>query len=393
MAQRNINHSRQIKILYKEIERKNQELNKLNDLKNEFVSTVSHELRTPLAIIREATSQVLDESLGKVNQKQKRFLSISLDGIDRLGRIVDDLLDISKIEAGKLTIRRELVDIVKLARESQSHFLSQAKEKGLGLELRCSSEQTEVYVDKDRITQVFTNLLSNALKFTDQGCIEIILSANERFVECSVQDTGKGISQEDLRRVFSKFEQFNREFGPGEKGTGLGLAISKGIVEAHEGKIRAQSELGLGTKFTFTLPKFTPRQLFKEQITRNAKEAIRQGTVFSVVVFNIQSFEKLKKNIGSQRLDSILGSLECIVKQNLRRRADVALKDEKAIFLLLPDTGKENVLLVAKRMQQIMENHLTKQKLQEKIILEFKTAVFPEDGSNTQELLAELKIS
>ncbi len=409
ITQENMAGGSEIKALYQEIERKDQELSKLNDLKNEFVSTVSHELRTPLAIIREATSQVLDQTLGKINPKQKRFLAISLDGIDRLGRIVDDLLDISKIEAGKLALRRELTDIVKLAKEVQSNFLNQARGKGLALKLQCSSSRIEMYIDRDRITQVFTNLLSNALKFTEQGYIEMIISENEHVVECCVLDTGKGISQEDLPRVFSKFEQFNREFGPGEKGTGLGLAISKGIVETHQGSIRVESaptfsnkfeevgvptphekadvgKSGRGAQFIFTLPKVTSRQLFKEQITRNIKEAIKQESSLAVIVFEVKNFETLEKKLR-KRLDSILEGLEFIVKQNLRRRADVAMKDKRRVLLLLPDTDKENAPLVAGRMQKAMNSYLIKQKLRRQVAMDCKIVVFPEDGHKAEELL------
>lgn len=388
----------------KDLARENQELSKLNDLKNEFVSTVSHELRTPLAIIREATSQVLDQTLGRINIKQKRFLSISLDGIDRLGRIVDDLLDISKIEAGKFTLRRELIDIVRLAREVQSHFLRQAKEKGLELKLRPSLEHIEMYIDKDRITQVFTNLLSNALKFTEKGRIEMSITENEHFVECAVADTGRGISKEDLERVFSKFEQFNREFGPGEKGTGLGLAISKGIVELHQGMIRVESagalsdqfmesgESGAGARFIFTLPKFSSRQLFKEQIAQNIREAVKQETSAAVIAFEIKNFEAAREKLA-RRMDSVLEGLEFVVKQNLRRRADVAMKDERGVLLLLPDTDKENAPLVAGRMQKTMNSYLIKQKLQKQIIIDCKTAVFPEDGNTLEDLLMKIGIS
>lgn len=386
MDQQNIESLESREDLKREIERKDQELSRLNDLKNEFVSTVSHELRTPLAIIREATSQVLDQTLGKINTKQKRFLAISLDGIDRLGRIVDDLLDISKIEAGKLTLRRELTDIVKLAKEVQSNFLNQARGKGLALKLRSSSDRIEMYIDRDRITQVFTNLLSNALKFTDQGFIEMIIAENEHVVECCVLDTGRGISKEDLGRVFSKFEQFNREFGPGEKGTGLGLAISKGIVETHQGSIRVESAPGRGAQFIFTLPKVTSQQLFKEQIVRNIKEAVKQESSLAVIVFEVKNFETLEKKLR-KRLDSILEELEFIVKQNLRRRADVAMKDKRRVLLLLPDTNKENAPLVAGRMRKAMNTYLIKQKLRRQVAMDCKIVVFPEGGHKAEELL------
>ena len=112
-----------------------------------------------------------------------------------------------------------------------------------------------MYADKDRIIQVFTNLVGNALKFTKQGRIEISVVDRTDVVECGVYDTGPGITKEDLPLIFSKFQQFSRIAGSGEKGTGLGLSITKGIIELHKGKIWVESEVGQGSKFTFTLPK------------------------------------------------------------------------------------------------------------------------------------------
>ena len=231
------------------------ERKRLEELKDEFISAVSHEMRTPLAIIREGVSQVLDGILGEVNRDQRQFLRIVLNGIDRLGRIINELLDISKIEAGKLELRREWVDLVALAKEVNSGFGLVLQKKGLVMRENFSQDKVEVSADKDKLTQVLMNLINNALKFTEQGAIEISIADGDPYVECSVSDTGRGIAQEDLPKCFSKFQQFQREPGPGEKGTGLGLAICKGIVELHKGKITVESQLGKGSKFTFILPK------------------------------------------------------------------------------------------------------------------------------------------
>lgn len=228
---------------------------KTEDFKNEFISTVSHELRTPLTVIKEGVSQVAEGLLGGVNEEQGRFLAIALESIERLGRIVDDLLDISKIEAGKLQLKKTPTDLVSLVKGISLAYAYQAKAKRLEIRARLPPAPVEACVDKDKLTQVWINLISNSLKFTEKGRIEIWVADKGETVECGISDTGMGIAQEDLPRVFGKFQQFGRPAGPGQKGTGLGLAICKGIVELHQGQITVASRLGEGTEVKFVLPK------------------------------------------------------------------------------------------------------------------------------------------
>ena len=266
-------------IAKKEMEKANRELRKLDELKSDFVSMVSHELRSPLTVTREAISQVLDGVCGETNKEQKKFLFMSIEGIDRLSRLIEDLLDISKIEAHKMQLKRELTDIVSLAKEVSSSFAFAFQSKELEAKYNFPRDKIELYVDKDRIIQIFVNLMSNALKFTPAGSIEISIVDKENVVECSVSDTGIGISAEDLPKIFRKFDQFSREFESAEKGTGLGLAICKGTIELHGGKIWAESKLFQGTKISFTLPKYSSRELFKEYVTNGLAEAIQRRRV------------------------------------------------------------------------------------------------------------------
>lgn len=244
-----------IRILYKELEKKNEELKKLDQLKSDFVSTVSHELRTPMTIVKESISQVLDGVLGQIKEDQKRVLSIALSHIDRLRRLVNDLLDISKLEAGKVVLNHEVVNLRDLLNEIEGGFQYKVKHKGLELKSEFLGESFEAFIDRDKITQIYTNLIGNSIKFTTEGGVLLTVKEEDGVLECSVKDTGKGIAEEDLPLVFEKFRQFSREAGPGEKGTGLGLAISKALVELHHGKIWVESSLGKGTRVTFTLPK------------------------------------------------------------------------------------------------------------------------------------------
>ena len=232
------------------------QLKELGELKSGFVAQMSHELRTPLAIIREGISQVLDGICGQANEKQRGTLSIVLRNIDRLGRLIEDLLDISRIETGKLGVWKEPFDLVDLVQEVSRAFLPKAQEKGLEMKARFPRQKVQVHADREKIFQIFSNLLANAVKFTQKGSIEICIEDSAEAVACSVSDTGPGIAQENIPRLFNKFEQLHESTGAtGERGTGLGLAICKGIVDLHGGKIWVESTLPQGARFIFTLPK------------------------------------------------------------------------------------------------------------------------------------------
>jgi signal transduction histidine kinase len=253
-----------IKFFYREIDQKNKELQKLDKLKTDFINTASHELRTPLTVIKEGISQILDGIHGQISPGQKKFLTICFKNIDRLRHLVDEMLDIAKIEAGKLELKKEWIDLVDLVKEVNALFRLKVENNGLELKDNFCSPKAMAYVDKNSIIRVFNNLIGNAIKFTDKGYIEILVRDNPDYVECCVIDTGKGISEEDSSRVFGKFEQFGDHQRTKEKGTGLGLNICKKIIELHHGEIWMESVLGKGSKFTFKLPKNAGQ---KRQIT------------------------------------------------------------------------------------------------------------------------------
>jgi PAS domain S-box-containing protein len=246
------------KKMTEELKQKNIALEKLDQLKSDFVSIVSHELRTPLSITKEGISLVLDEVTGSVNPRQSKILTASRNNIDRLARIINSLLDISKIESGKTELKKKAVDMGGLIRNIVLSFENLAKEKHLEIRADLPKGQSlNLYVDEDRVMQVFTNLIGNSLKFTEKGHINISLVQREDEMEFTVSDTGIGIAAEDLPKIFTKFLQFGRTPGAGEKGTGLGLSIAKGLVELHGGRIWVESEVGKGSKFIFTLPKLS----------------------------------------------------------------------------------------------------------------------------------------
>jgi len=237
-------------------ERANQRLKAMYEVQREFTSTVSHELRTPLASIKTAIDLVVKKTLGKINPEQEEVLLRAKKNVDRLKRLIDDILDLTKMESGKLKMsfmKNDLHQSIKEVVEAQKDF---AKTRGLYIKTSLDFFVPNISFDSDRIMQVLNNLVNNALKFTKQGGITIKTTNkyNDDYILVSVIDTGKGIAEENLSKLFQKFHQVESAEDNEEGGTGLGLAISKEIITIHGGKIWVESKLDKGTTFHFTLP-------------------------------------------------------------------------------------------------------------------------------------------
>ncbi|MCF7916371.1 MAG: PAS domain S-box protein [Candidatus Omnitrophica bacterium] len=231
-----------------------EELEKAIKMKSDFLSTVSHELRTPLAAIKEGINIVYDQSAGKINKEQKEFLTISKRNVDRLARLINDVLDIQKLESGKAEFNFNKQDINNIIKEVFEMMKPHAAKKQLQLKLNLDSNIPKIKVDRDKVIQVITNLMSNAIKFTEQGGITVKSLLEQNAIKVVVSDTGPGIKKEDLPKLFKTFQQLQTGKGRKTGGTGLGLAICKDIIGKHRGKIWVESELGKGSKFIFLLP-------------------------------------------------------------------------------------------------------------------------------------------
>jgi signal transduction histidine kinase len=228
------------------------QLRQQEEMKKGVISTVSHQLKTPLTSIRMAIHLLLEEKIGTLTEKQVELLVAAREDSDRLHSILNNLLDISRIEYGKAQIEFRAVPPHSMISEAVEPFRRAAQDQGVSLTVEIPGDLPEVQADTTRINHVFGNLLSNALKYTPPGG-KIILSAkaDEERVKFSVSDTGRGIPSKYLPRIF---EQFFRVPDQGaETGAGLGLAIVKEIVEAHGGTVDVESQEGKGATFTFTL--------------------------------------------------------------------------------------------------------------------------------------------
>jgi PAS domain S-box-containing protein len=242
-----------------EKKRYEQRLKELDKLKSDFVSNVSHELRTPLTAIKGSVDNMLDGLTGDLNEKQSRYLVRIKSNADRLARLINDLLDLSRIEAG-IKLKRTNLGLVAIAREIAESLKPLAAEKLISLEIECGDNSVTAWADPDRISEVLMNLLGNAIKFSPaHGTVTLSIERNgDHWAKVSVADTGPGIPSDEAKRIFDKFYQVSQPERQKAMGTGLGLSIAKTLVELHGGKIWLESEAGRGSTFFFTLPAEQP---------------------------------------------------------------------------------------------------------------------------------------
>jgi signal transduction histidine kinase len=234
----------------------NDRLKQLDRLKSDFVSNVSHELRTPLTAIKGSVDLLLRGVPGVLNEKQTHYLARVRSNTQHLAGLINDLLDLSKIEAGKMELKATRVSLGGLIHEVVETLRPIAAEKLIHLEAATPEPSNLVWADREKVTQILMNLLGNAIKFSPpQGRVTVSTIANgKEWVQVSVEDTGPGVPTEQREKIFEKFYQVTGDGRQKPKGTGLGLAISKSLVELHGGKIWVESHLSRGSTFTFTLP-------------------------------------------------------------------------------------------------------------------------------------------
>ena len=259
--------------LYEEISITNKKLEKLEKLKSEFVSIVSHELRTPLTPINNSLEIVLSNQAGEISSEARNFISMAKRNIQRLSGIIEDLLDLSRIETGRLDFRYKNINITPSLELLMKTFLQTASEKNIKISLDIKQNLPEIYADTRRIEQIFTNLVSNSLKFTsDNGSIDITADVVDcceidynklvapktkqrgKYIKISVKDSGIGMKDEDIPKIFDKFSQIETSLNRNKGGVGLGLTITKQLIDSHLGLIEVASKEQAGSSFVVYLP-------------------------------------------------------------------------------------------------------------------------------------------
>lgn len=237
-----------------ELEEANRQLQYLSNMKSELVSVVSHELRTPLTSIK-SFAGILRDDIEQIDiDTQKHYLSIINEESDRLGRLINDLLDLQKMDSGKAHWKDKQIDLVEVLEKSVEFFESLYRDKKLGLQLSVGQKPCLVCLDADRIRQLVDNLLSNALKFTEEGQVVVEMATTASEVKMTVTDSGIGIPADEIEKVFESFHQVDSSDIRKTRGSGLGLAICREIVKHYQGRIWVDSTLGVGSRFNIVLP-------------------------------------------------------------------------------------------------------------------------------------------
>jgi len=384
--------------------RANKELVNLSQMKTEFISIASHELRTPLTSIKNAIDILSSQKAGELNEKQKQFIEMAARNIGRLAILINDLLDIAKLDAGKIKLDLAELDSASIFQKVVETFKPQADAKSQTLEIDYDglNDVPTVYADYAKIEQVLDNLVSNALKFTQEGG-KVILSAraisdfdsairNPQFaVEISVTDNGPGLSPDDQTRVFEKFYQAGNTLNDKSKGSGLGLNISKALVEAHGGQLLIESKPGKGCRFFFNLPIFSPEAVEMSLLEIEIRKHIA-SLPFSLLCIDLSGSVQLNKYPGEPKINTQFpAQLKDVVDRVIKRYPDRIIMQPHLgrLIIVLPGATKPNAMIVKKKLERAFHEN--------PIFFDGGTwlplsmihmpVTFPEDGVTGEELI------
>jgi signal transduction histidine kinase len=364
--------------------------------KTEFIAAVSHELRTPLTSIQNSVSNILAGVTGKVSSKTREYLHTMKNDCHRFADLINDLLDMAKLEAGNMPVNRRVLNIVGIVSDVIKSFADEARGKNIELMCEIDRHVSSVYADSQRISQVLWNLVSNAIKFTDQGGKVCIRSYdNDNDVVTMVEDTGIGISGDLQKQIFNKFYQISRLAGPGYNGSGLGLAICDGIIAVHGGSIWVESEEGKGSKFYFSLPKTNPFIVVRKHLNALARRRHSKGGEFGLIIvnFDVPNEQRAQlRQVVSMLVNEILTGSDHFMTDS----EDLAIRTEDfEMAFVVGDAQKRHIETVKDEIEKITQNKLRKNCGEVPILPMLGIAVYPRDSQDVAELeqIARHKLS
>ena len=386
--------------LYDEIKKTNIKLEKLERLKSEFISIVSHELRTPLTAIKNSLEICLSGKAGEVSSIMDKFLNMAQRNVTRLSGIINDLLDLSKVEAGKMDFKFEKANINTPVEFIKNTFENVAKDKNITLTLEKDDNIARTYYDNQRIEQVMSNLVSNAIKFTNENGNIIIKTENislkdidrtklagienasfyENYIKVSVKDSGIGIAPEDQKKVFDQFQQIENSLNRKNGGTGLGLPIARQLIEAHKGFIWVESELNRGTTFSFVIPVLSE----KEKIILDTDKEIAKAKACnqSLLLVLIKEFQGKDKSFISEIQE---GKISIIRKTANTKEAYFSQEGANFFAVMIPEADKFAQSFIEKKIESTIKPD-TQEQTDSKYDILYSSATFPEGGADAKEL-------
>ena len=390
--------------LYEEIKKTNTKLEKLERLKSEFISIVSHELRTPLTAIKNSLEICLSGKAGDVSSIMDKFLNMAKRNVTRLSGIINDLLDLSKVEAGKMDFKFEKANINTPVEFIKNTFENVAKEKNIELILEKDQDTYLTYFDNQRIEQVMSNLISNAIKFTNENGNIVVKVENikladvdktkllgyenpvfyENYIKISVKDSGIGIAEEDQKKVFDQFQQIENSLNRKNGGTGLGLPIAKQLIEAHKGFIWVESEINRGTTFSFIIPILSEKEKFIIDLDKeiNKAKTCNQSLLLVLIKEESESCEFLK--------DMQEGKISIIRKTANTKETYFSENNANYLAVMIPEADKFAQSFIEKKIESTISS--SEQQTVKYDIL-YSSATFPEGGTDAKELFETVEKS
>ena len=364
---------------------------RLDEMKTEFINVASHELRTPLTAIKNAIAILQGTRLGAVTDGQRRFLSLAERNVDQLTSIINDLLNLSKIESGKVRIELEPTDVAEPVEAAVDALLPRAEEARVSLDVRIGERLPEVYANGPSLQRIVTNLVGNAIKFTEPGgnvSIEVASSSEdaEPLLQLIVSDTGVGIPTDDLETIFEKFHQVENGRVPGVAGTGLGLPITRELVKAHYGRIHAESEPGVGSRFIVQLPVVSAEAHFLRELEQELGRAREQQRPLALVCLSLADRGAVQSHFGDDGYESLFADLVASAKRVMRRPTDRVLPraDLGTITVALPRTDRAGGLVFESRW---LEDSRTTPSAEAGLDVNWTVVAYPDDGRTPRELL------
>ncbi len=387
-------------ILYEEIKDTNDKLEKLERLKSEFISIVSHELKTPLTSINSSLDIILKGMTGDINDTTAKFLNLAKGNTNRLSAIILDLLDLSKIEAGKMEFRFEKTNInipVELVKNTLENW---AKERNIVIKLNLDKNLDSVYIDTQRMEQILNNLISNAIKFTaENGIIEVCSSKitaedlrnneffkqlpehlSREYIQISVKDNGIGIAKENWHKVFEQFKQIENSLSRKVGGSGLGLPIAKRLIEAHKGFIWLNSEINSGSTFYIAIPVMDDKEIFELSLEQDMQKA-KQDRI-NIALFSLS--EKIAE--GKSLIDKIL-SEEIIRKTSVFKDYCKVENGRRYYYSYAADIDSFVFDFEVRRLYTYIKSN--EQDYWDCDIM-YSSALYPQDGNRIEDLTAKL---